>query len=160
MARVRMTVRFAPLAAALATAMRSGAAGMAGAVAAALRRLARTGGLGRAGALAAVAAVLLAAAEPALAKDLGDMAKKSAGALEDFPLVIQILFYVVGGFLVLMGFYKFKRNIDQPQQQSMMGAVVTVLVGVCMVLFPEAISMIGGTLDLSPGGTIQRPKLQ
>ena len=88
------------------------------------------------------------------------MAKKSAGALEDFPLLIQILFYVVGGFLVLMGFYKFKRMMDQPQSQSFMGAVVTGLVGVAMLLFPAAIEMLGGTLDLGTGGTVARPKMQ
>jgi len=105
-------------------------------------------------------AVIFFLAEPALAKDLGDMARKSATALESFPLVVQILFYVVGGFLVLMGLYKFKRMQDNPQQQSFMGAVVTGLVGVAMIFFPSAITMLGGTLDLSPGGTIQRPKMQ
>ena len=105
-------------------------------------------------------AMIFFIAEPALAKDLGDMARKSATALESFPLVVQILFYVVGGFLVLMGLYKFKRMQDNPQQQSFMGAVVTGLVGVAMLFFPSAITMLGGTLDLSPGGTIQRPKMQ
>ena len=110
--------------------------------------------------LLALLLLLATAAEPVLAKDLGDMAKKSAGALEDFPLLIQILFYVVGGFLVLMGFYKFKRMMDQPQSQSFMGAVVTGLVGVAMLLFPAAIEMLGGTLDLGTGGTVARPKMQ
>ncbi|MYE00539.1 MAG: hypothetical protein F4Y03_04570 [Alphaproteobacteria bacterium] len=110
--------------------------------------------------LLALLLLLAAAAEPALAKDLGDMAKKSAGALEEFPLVVQILFYVVGGFLVLMGFYKFKKNMDTPQNQSFMGAVVTGLVGVAMIFFPAAVEMLGGTLDLQGGGTLTRPKMQ
>ncbi len=101
-----------------------------------------------------------AAAEPALAKDLGDMAKKSSSALSFFPLVVEILFYVVGGFLVLMGFYKFKRMQDNPQQQSFMGAAVTALVGVAMIFFPSGVEMLGGTLDLQGGGTLTRPKMQ
>lgn len=114
------------------------------------------------GRLWVLAFLLLAAvaAEPVVAKDLGDMARKSATALESFPLVVQILFYVVGGFLVLMGFYKFKRMQDNPQQQSFMGAVVTALVGVAMVFFPAAVDMLGGTLDLAPGGTVSRPRMQ
>ena len=110
--------------------------------------------------LLALLLLLAAAAEPALAKDLGDMAKKSAGALENFPLVVQILFYVVGGFLVLMGLYKFKRMQDNPQQQSFMGAVVTAMVGVAMIFFPAAVNMLGGTLDLGTGGALTRPKMQ
>lgn len=101
-----------------------------------------------------------AAAEPVVAKDLGDMARKSATALESFPLLVQILFYVVGGFLVLMGFYKFKRMQDNPQQQSFMGAVVTGLVGVAMIFFPSAVEMLGGTLDLQSGGNLTRPRMQ
>ena len=123
------------------------------------RETIRGGGPG-AGPAVALGLLMALAVEPALAKDLGDMAKKSAGALEDFPLLIQILFYVVGGFLVLMGFYKFKRMMDQPQSQSFMGAVVTGLVGVAMLLFPSAIEMLGGTLDLGAGGTVARPKMQ
>ena len=110
--------------------------------------------------LLALLLLLVAAAGPAFAPDLGDMAEKSAGALESFPLVVQILFYVVGGFLVLMGLYKFKRNMDMPQQQSVMGAVVTAGVGVVMIMFPAAIEMIGGTLDLTGGGTVSRPRMQ
>lgn len=110
--------------------------------------------------LLALLLLLAAAAEPALSKDLGDMAEKGAGALESFPLLVQILFYVVGGFLVLMGFYKFKRMQDNPQQQSFMGAVVTGLVGVAMIFFPSAVEMLGGTLDLQGGGTLTRPRMQ
>ncbi len=110
--------------------------------------------------LLALLVLLAVAAEPVLAKDLGDMARKSAGALENFPLVVQILFYVVGGFLVLMGLYKFKRMQDNPQQQSFMGAVVTALVGVAMIFFPSAVEMLGGTLDLGAGGTLTRPRMQ
>ena len=110
--------------------------------------------------LLALLLLLAAAAQPALARDIGDMAEQGADALESFPLLVQILFYVVGGFLVLMGFYKFKRNMDMPQQQSLMGALVTAVVGVAMIFFPSAVEMLGGTLDLTPGGTIQRPRMQ
>ena len=119
----------------------------------------RGGGPGVAPAMA-LGLLMVLAVEPALAKDLGDMARKSATALESFPLVVQILFYVVGGFLVLMGFYKFKRMQDNPQQQSFMGAVVTGLVGVAMIFFPSAVEMLGGTLDLGAGGTLTRPRMQ
>ena len=110
--------------------------------------------------LLALLLLLAAAAEPVLAKDLGDMAKKSSTALSFFPLIVEILFYVVGGFLVLMGFYKFKRMQDNPQQQGFMGAVVTGLVGVAMIFFPAAVEMVGGTLDLQGGGALTRPKMQ
>ena len=101
-----------------------------------------------------------AAAEPVVAKDLGNMARKSATALESFPLLVQILVVVVGGIKELMGFYKFKRMQDNPQQQSFMGAVVTGLVGVAMIFFPSAVEMLGGTLDLQSGGNLTRPRMQ
>ena len=112
------------------------------------------------GAVMALGVLVALAAEPALAKDLGDMADASGAALEKFPRVVTILLYVVGGFLVLMGFYKFKRNMDTPQNQSVMGAVVTLVVGVAMMAFPSAVEMIGGTLDLTGGGTVSRPRMQ
>lgn len=115
-----------------------------------------------AGSMGALALALLAfaAVEPAAAKDLGDMAKKGSESLSAVPDVIEYLFYIIGGFLVMMGFYKLKKNTDNPQQQSGMGVVMTILAGVLMVVFPAAIEMVAGTLDLGTGTTLVRPKMQ
>ncbi|MCY3760721.1 MAG: hypothetical protein OXH50_05680 [Gemmatimonadetes bacterium] len=115
------------------------------------------------GAVAATFAGMLMAAmaaDQAMAKDLGDMARKGAAALGAFPAVISWLFYICGGMLVLFGFYKLKKNHDNPSQQSGMGVVTTVGAGVLMVVFPAAIEMLAGTLDLTPGGTISPGKMQ
>lgn len=114
------------------------------------------------GAVAVSVLALLAAAavDQALAKDLGDMARKASGALSVFPTVVEYLFYVIGALLVLAGFYKLKRNTDNPQQQSGMGVVMTIAAGVLMVVFPAAVDMLAGTLDLATGGTVARPKMQ
>ncbi len=116
-----------------------------------------------AGAVAATLAGTLMGAlavDQAMAKDLGDMAKKGAGALAEFPAVIGWLFYIIGGMLVLFGFYKLKKNNDNPSQQSGMGVVTTIGAGVLMIVFPAAIQMLAGTLDLTPGGTITPGKMQ
>ena len=116
----------------------------------------------RAGGIGALAFALLAAlaVEPAMAKNLGDMAKKGSESLSFVPAVVEWLAWIIGAILVLVGFYKLKKNTDNPAQQSGMGVVMTIAAGVLMVVLPAAIDMVAGTLDLAPGTMIERPKLQ
>ena len=114
----------------------------------------------RTGSIGALALLAVTAVEPAMAKDLGDMAKKGSEALSFVPAIIEWLFWIIGAVLVLAGFYKLQKNQDNPAQQSGLGVVMTILAGVLMVVFPAAIDMVAGTLDLTTGGTIARPKMQ
>lgn len=110
--------------------------------------------------LAVLAAMGLLAVEPAAAKNLGDMAKKGSESLSFVPAVVEWLAWIIGAILVLAGFYKLKKNTDNPAQQSGMGVVMTIAAGVLMIVLPAAIDMVAGTLDLAPGTTIDRPRLQ
>ena len=58
----------------------------------------------------ALAVLTVAAADAALAQDIGTMAQESASALESVPLVIQILFYVVGLAVLGIGLYSIQWN--------------------------------------------------
>ena len=88
------------------------------------------------------------------------MAEKSASALESFPLVIQILFYVVGLAVLGMGLYKLIQNRQTPGGGSLWGSVLWMSVGAIMIAIPQGLDIILGTFGIGTGGgTIQRPKL-
>lgn len=119
----------------------------------------RNGGSGMA-AVVALGLLMGFAIEPALAQDIGDMAEKSAAALESFPLVIQILFYVVGLAVLGMGLYKLIQNRQTPGGGSVWGSVLWMSVGAIMIAIPQGLDIILGTFGIGTGGgTIQRPKL-
>ena len=108
----------------------------------------------------ALAVLAVVAANPALAQDVGEMARKSAEALQKFPLVIEILFYVVGFSLLGMGLYKMVQNRQTPGGGSVWGAVLWMSVGAIMIAIPQGLDIILGTFGIGTGGgTIQRPKL-
>ncbi|MYE59992.1 MAG: hypothetical protein F4X35_10670 [Alphaproteobacteria bacterium] len=108
----------------------------------------------------ALAVLAVAAANPALAQDVGEMARKTASALDSVPLVIQILYYVVGLSVLGIGLYKLVQNRNTPGGGSVWGAVLWMSVGAIMVAIPQGLDLILGTFGIGTGGgTIQRPKL-
>ena len=108
----------------------------------------------------AFAVLAVAAANPALAQDIGDMAQKSAEALGKLPLVIEILFYVIGLAVLGIGLYKLIQNRQAPGGGSVWGAVLWMSVGAIMIAIPQGLDIILGTFGIGTGGgTIQRPKL-
>ncbi len=103
---------------------------------------------------------VLTVASPALAQDIGDMARRSATALQALPLVIEILFYIVGVSVLGMGLYKLVQNRQSPGGGSVWAAVLWMSVGAIMVAIPQGLDIILGTFGIGTGGgTIQRPKL-
>ena len=80
---------------------------------------------------AALAAAVLVAASvgPALGQDIGDMARKTATALESMPLVLQIVFYVVGFTVLGIGLYKLIQNKQTPGGGSVGVALLWMAVG-------------------------------
>ena len=81
-------------------------------------------------------------------------------ALESVPLVIQILFYVVGLAVLGIGLYKLIQNRNSPGGGSVWGAVLWMSVGAIMIAIPQGLDIILGTFGIGTGGgTIQRPKL-
>ncbi len=111
---------------------------------------------------AAFAAVVLAgtAAGPAFAQDIGDMARKTAAALEAMPLVLQIVFYVVGFTVLGIGLYKLIQNKQTPGGGSVGVALLWMAVGALFIAIPQTLDLILGTFGISTGGgSIQRPRL-
>lgn len=104
--------------------------------------------------------VLMAAAEPALAKDIGDMARAAAQALEGMPVLLQIFFYVLGFSLLGGGLYMLVTLKKPGSGGSAWMAGMLMAVGAIFVAIPEGLDVILGTFGLGTGGgTIQRPKL-
>lgn len=105
-------------------------------------------------------ALVVAAAHPALGQDIGDMARESAQALESVPLVLQIVFYVVGLSVLGIGLYKLIQNRQTPGGGSLGNSFLWMAVGALMIAIPETLDYILGTFGINPGGgAIQRPRL-
>lgn len=103
--------------------------------------------------------VLMAAAEPALAKDIGDMARAAAQALEGMPVFLQIAFYAGGLTILGIGVYKLI-HLGKPSSGPGWAAIAWMVVGAILVAIPDGLDVILGTFGLDTGGgTIQRPKL-
>jgi len=112
----------------------------------------------RATALAVLGA--LAAARPALAVSLGDMARRAATDLETVPAFLAIGFYIVGATVVGFGLLKLKRHVDHPQQTTFGSGLIAILIGVALIAVPAIINGLADTFGLGGASqTITRPKL-
>ncbi len=101
-----------------------------------------------------------AAARPALAVSLGDMAEKAAADLEAVPEFLAIGFYIVGAAAVGFGLLKLKRHVDHPQQTSIGSGLVAIVVGVALIAAPAIVNGLSDTFGLDGADdTISRPKL-
>ena len=101
-----------------------------------------------------------AAAGPALAVSLGDMAKEAAEDLEAVPTLLAVAFYIIGAAIVGFGLLKLKRHVDHPQQTTIGSGLIAILIGVALIAAPAIINALGDTLGLSGGShTVIKPRL-
>ena len=101
-----------------------------------------------------------AAAGPALAVSLGDMAKEAADDLEAVPTLLAVGFYIIGAAIVGFGLLKLKRHVDHPQQTTIGSGLIAILIGVALIAAPAIINALGDTLGLSGGShTVIKPRL-
>ena len=101
-----------------------------------------------------------AAAGPALAVSLGDMAKEAADDLEAVPTLLAVAFYIIGAAIVGFGLLKLKRHVDHPQQTTIGSGLIAILIGVALIAAPAIINALGDTLGLSGGShTVIKPRL-
>ena len=106
------------------------------------------------------AASWIAAAGPALAVSLGDMAKEAADDLEAVPTLLAVGFYIIGAAIVGFGLLKLKRHVDHPQQTTIGSGLIAILIGVALIAAPAIINALGDTLGLSGGShTVIKPRL-
>ena len=106
------------------------------------------------------AASWIAAAGPALAVSLGDMAKEAAEDLEAVPALLAVAFYIIGAAIVGFGLLKLKRHVDHPQQTTIGSGLIAILIGVALIAAPAIINALGDTLGLSGGShTVIKPRL-
>ena len=112
--------------------------------------------------LAAVALALAwaATAGPALAVSLGDMARDAAQDLQTVSPLIAWMFYLIGATIVGFALLKLKRHVDHPQQTSIGGGIMALLVGVALIAAPTLINAVSDTLGLTSGSpNVLRPRL-
>ena len=107
--------------------------------------------------LAAAGAAALPAM-PAFARSLGDMAKEAEADLRTMSGFLEIAFYLVGVLIVVFGFFRIKKHMDQPQQVSLASAIVAILIGAAIILTPIVIEGIADTFGATGGGG--RPSLR
>ena len=108
----------------------------------------------------ALSAMSWAAAGPAFAVSLGDMAKEAADDLEAVPTLLAIAFYIIGAAIVGFGLLKLKRHVDHPQQTTIGSGLIAILIGVALIAVPAVINALGDTLGLSGGShTVIKPRL-
>lgn len=101
-----------------------------------------------------------AAARPALAVSLGDMAEQAARDLEAVPAFLAIGFYIVGAAVVGFGLLKLKRHVDHPQQTTLGSGIIALLIGVALIAAPAIINGLIDTFGLGGAApTVVRPRL-
>ena len=109
-------------------------------------------------ALAGIAAA--AAARPAAAVSLGDMASRAASDLEAVPALLAVAFYIIGAAVVGFGLLKLKRHVDHPQQTTVGSGLIAILIGVALIAAPAVINGLAETVGLHGGAaTVTRPRL-
>lgn len=99
------------------------------------------------------------AARNAAAVSLGEMAKSAEDDLGVITGFLEIAFYLLGLLVVAFGFFRVKKHMDQPQQVSLAGAIVAILIGAAIILIPVVLDGIAQTFGVSGGTGIARPKL-
>ena len=88
------------------------------------------------------------AAVPALAATLGEMARGAAQDFQGIPVLLEILFYIGGAGLVLLGLMLLRRHSTHPQQVTVASGFVAIGIGVALIFAPPLIDAISGSFGL------------
>lgn len=107
--------------------------------------------------LCMAAVAWLAAGHPALARSLGQMAQTARDDLSLMSGFLEILFYLLGVLVVVFGFFRIKKHMDQPQQVSLVSALVAIGVGAAIIAVPPIVNGIGESFGISGGQRLTFP---
>ena len=102
---------------------------------------------------------LLVSGGSAVAQSLGDMARTGATDLQGFETLIEILVYVGGVVLIIVGLVKLKRYNDSSRDQRLGGAVMSMVVGALLIALPALYGGFVDTFGVDETATIDRPSL-
>lgn len=91
---------------------------------------------------------LIATAHLAMAKSLGQMTQEAERDLRLMTGFLEIVFYLLGVLVVVFGFFRVKKHMEQPQQVSLVSAVVAIAVGAAIIAVPPIINGIGSTFGV------------
>ena len=93
------------------------------------------------------------------AQSLGQMASKAGGDLQGAEPLIEIVMYILGVCLVIVGLVKLKRHNDSSRDQRLGGAVMTMVVGALLIALPALYGGFVDTFGVDESATIERPSL-
>lgn len=93
------------------------------------------------------------------AQSLGTMAQTGATDLQGAEALIEIVIYIVGVCLVIVGLIKLKRYNDSSRDQRLGGAVMTMVVGALLIALPALYGGFVDTFGVDETATIERPSL-
>ena len=96
-------------------------------------------------------AAMAAAANAALAKSLGQMVQEAEGDLKLMSGFFEYGVYLLGLLIVVFGFFRIKKHMDQPQQVSLSSAIVAICVGAAIIAVPPIVNGIGDTFGIAGG---------
>lgn len=104
----------------------------------------------------AMGLLVAAAAQPALAQDVGAMAKGIGDQATDVGKAIMIIIAVAGVVVALMGLLKFKAHSANPNDPSnkLSSAFMMIFVGAAMVALPEVLGTGISSLFGDRGGAL------
>ena len=95
----------------------------------------------------------------AVAQSLGDMAATGATDIAQFETLIEILLYIGGVVLIIVGLVKLKRYNDSSRDQRLGGAVMSMVVGAMLIALPALYGGFVDTFGVDETATIDRPSL-
>lgn len=95
----------------------------------------------------------------AMGQSLGDMARTGATDLQGAENLVEILMYLMGVVLIIVGLIKLKRYNDSSRDQRLGGAVMTMVVGGLLLALPSLYGGFVETFGVDETATIERPSL-
>ena len=99
----------------------------------------------------------LVAGKEALAVSLGEMADTARDDLALMTGFLEIVFYLLGVLVVVFGFFRVKKHMEQPQQVSLVSAIVAIGVGAAIIAVPPIVNGIGESFGISGGSRLAPP---
>ena len=108
--------------------------------------------------LLTAAVAWLASGSVALARSLGEMADKARDDLGLMTGFLEIVFYLLGVLVVVFGFFRIKKHMEQPQQVSLVSAIVAIGVGAAIIAVPPIVNGIGESFGITGGSRLAPPR--
>lgn len=98
--------------------------------------------------------------EAANVTTLGGMALEAEKNIASIKQLAMSVFYMIGLFLFGMGLFLLYKDQKTPNQGHAKNGFISIIIGVCMLLIPQLIGIIGGSMGVDGAtatGNIQVP---